>query len=109
MAYITQWRASQAYVDFKVCGIFSVRGSNIKGSAPAGSILPSNNQKLGKSVFTPITVWLLLTRNTTVIVLIRDMSSNSVLTVVWRNPWWLQSESSMDVCSMYGSLLATFL
>lgn len=66
-------------------GIFNVRGSDIKDSTPAGSALPSDNQKLGKIVFTPITVWLLLTRNTTMVVLIRDMSSNSVLTVVQKN------------------------
>lgn len=73
----------------EMCGIFNVRGSDIKDSTPAGSALPSDNQKLGKSVFTQITVWLLFTRNTTVVVLIRDMSSNSVLTVVRMNWSWL--------------------
>lgn len=73
----------------KMCCIFIVRRSEIKEATSAESVLPSSNQKLDKTVFPPITVWLLLTRNTTVVFLIRDMSSNSVLTAVWMSQHWL--------------------
>ena len=79
-------------------GIFSIRGSDIKDSTPTGSVLLSNNMIFGKSVFMLMTVCLLLIRNTTVVVLTREMSNNLVLTVVWINQLWLPSEK------LYGHL-----
>lgn len=84
----------------KMCCIFTVRESEIKKATSAESVLPPNNPKLEKTGFSPITVWLLLTRNTIVVLLIRDMSSNSVLTVVRMSQHWL-NRRLLYVCLLY--------